>query len=114
MAKVGFTADRTESLRQHLLTAATKHRRTESADDVGQIDVTPAHPRQETCLQVTDYCLWALQRCYERCETRFIEALWPKVSLIRDLDDRRESQYGTYLTRKNPPPTEGAIKNRRI
>lgn len=107
-------ADRTESLRQHLLAAAAKSRSSANADDVRQIDVIPADPRQETCLQVADYCLWALQRCYERCETRFIEALWPKVSLIRDLDDRRESQYGTYLTRKNSPPNEQAIKNRRI
>jgi hypothetical protein len=58
--------------------------------------------------------LWALQRCYERRETRFIEALWPKVSLIRDLDDDRVNPYGAYLTRKSLPPTESAIKNRRI
>jgi hypothetical protein len=59
---------------------------------------------------VTDYCLWALQRCYERCETRFIEALWPRVSLIRDIDDDRVNSYGAYLTRKSLPPTESAIK----
>jgi len=54
------------------------------------------------------------QGCYERCETRFIGALWQKVSLIRDLDDTRINDYGTFLTRKSPPPTESAIKNRRI
>jgi hypothetical protein len=107
-------SDRTESLRDHLRASEEPSRRAGSPGASPQIDVTAADPRKEPCLQVTDYCLWALQRCYERCETRFIAALWPKVSLIRDLDDIRHQNYGTFLTRKTPPPTESAIKNRRI
>lgn len=107
-------ADRTDALRQHLLDVAAKSGDGGDTDHDRRIDVRPADPRTDPCLQVTDYCLWALQRCYERCETRFIEALWPKVSLIRDLDDNRVNSYGAYLTRKSPPPTESAIKNRRI
>ena len=107
-------ADRTDALRQQLLDVAAKSDDGGDTDHDRHIDVRPADPRTDPCLQVTDYCLWALQRCYEKCETRFIEALWPKVSLIRDLDDDRVNSYGAYLTRKSLPPTESAIKNRRI
>ena len=53
-------------------------------------------------LQVVDYFLWALQRLYERREDRYIVLLWPSVSVVYDLDDRREAPYGAYYTRKKP------------
>jgi hypothetical protein len=78
------------------------------------VEVNPAHPWQAGGLQVADYCLWALQRCYERGESRFLETIWPKVSIIHDADDTRDKPYGRFLTRNDPVPTGGAIKNRRI
>jgi hypothetical protein len=107
-------AARTKSLRQHLEQTRLRFlsRHGKSADPV--VDIAPAHPWQSPCLQVADYCLWALQRCYEREESRFLESIWAKVSLIHDVDDTHDKPYGRYLTRNDPTPTGGAIKNRRI
>ncbi|MEO8270988.1 MAG: hypothetical protein ABI557_14795, partial [Aureliella sp.] len=66
------------------------------------------------CLQIADYCVWALQRCYERHEARFLHAIWSKVSLVHDVDDTSKAAYGAYLTRDKAPPNPGEIKNRRI
>jgi hypothetical protein len=78
------------------------------------LEIIPAHPWEQPGIQVTDYCLWALQRCYEKHEARFLNALWSKVSLIHDVDDRASAAYGAYLTRKSPPPDPEKIKNRWI
>ena len=60
----------------------------------------------------TDYCLWALQRCYEKHALRFLNALWSKVSLIHDVEDGAGAKHGTYLTRKSLPPDSQKIKSR--
>lgn len=73
-----------------------------------------SYPREQPCLQIADYCLWALQRCYERQEARFLNAIWEKVSLIRDMDDPNSKEYGTFLTRKGAPPDPEKIKCRWI
>ena len=78
------------------------------------LEIQPAYPREQSCLQIADYCLWALQRCYERYEARFLHALWSKVSIIHDVDDPSGKRYGTYLTRENPPPNPEKIKSRWI
>lgn len=78
------------------------------------LSITPSYPWEAPGLQVADYCLWALQRCYERQEARFLNAIWPKVSLIHDHDDPDGASYGTYWNRKNAPPDPEQIKNRRI
>jgi hypothetical protein len=46
--------------------------------------------------------LWALQRLYERGEDRYWEYIFEKVSLVHDVDDTRENQYGAFYTKKNP------------
>lgn len=89
-------------LRQHGLMHETK------------LEIHPTHPWEQPCLQIADYCLWALQRCYERHEGRFLHALWPKVSLIHDVDDPGRKPYGSYLTKADRPPDPETIKSRRI
>ena len=54
-------------------------------------------------LQAVDYFLWALQRLYERGEDRFIQLLWSRCRLVRDIDDTRKAKYGAYYDKKNPP-----------
>ena len=65
-------------------------------------------------MQVTDYCLWALQRLFERREGRFLQLLWPKVSLIHDVDDKSLAPYGRYFNRKHPPLTGADMEKRRV
>ncbi len=62
----------------------------------------PAYPPEQPALQAVDYFLWALQRTYEKREDRFIELLWPQCSLIVDVDDTREAEYGVYYSKKRP------------
>jgi hypothetical protein len=78
------------------------------------LQIIPAYPWEAPGLQVADYCLWALQRCYERHEGRFLNALWGKVSLIHDGDDPDGKKYGAFLDRRGSPPDPEQIKNRWI
>lgn len=48
---------------------------------------------------------------YERREDRYLQFVWPAVSLVRDLDDKRHNQYGVYYTKRNPL-TLAAIKEK--
>jgi hypothetical protein len=105
-------SDRTRALRDHLEQARLKFLNEQDLQHEPTLDILPAYPWEQPCLQIADYCLWALQRCYERHEPRFLHALWQKVSLIHDVDDPHGKSYGTYLTRKGPPPDPGKIKIR--
>jgi len=64
-------------------------------------------------LQVADYCLWALQRFYEKKEARFLELIWEKVGCIHDIDNRAKSPLGEYYTKKKPLNFSG-FNERRI
>jgi len=57
-------------------------------------------------LQVIDYCLWALQRLFERQEERYFDVLRSKFRLIIDLDDTRNHPYGEYYSDSNPLTAE--------
>jgi hypothetical protein len=107
-------SDRTASLRTQLELARKKLVDERGIQRETTITILPAHPWDAVGLQVADYCLWALQRCYENHEARFLHAIWPKVSLIHDVDDKTSAEYGRYWTRKNLPPDPEAIKNRWI
>ena len=105
--------DRTAALRDELLRTQRRFfAEHPEASARTSMEVTPAYPYQQPCLQLADYALWAIQRCYERGEARFLQALWPKVSLIHDVDDTDGAPYGKYLTRKGPCPDPQAIKDR--
>ncbi len=78
------------------------------------LEIVPAYPWEQPVLQIADYCLWALQRCYEKHEARFLNAIWPKVSVIHDVDDPTCPGYGVYLSRKGSPPEPEKIKSRWI
>lgn len=107
-------SDRSQSLRVELEKARLKFLKAHHREHSAEVAILPARPEDEPCLQVSDYCLWAIQRCYEKHEHRFLHAIWPKVSLIRDVDDPRDTRYGSYWTRRDSPPDVEKIKNRWI
>lgn len=109
-------SDRTQALKDQLTKARERFTQEHARDlEEAHMEICPSYPWQSTCLQIADYALWALQRCYEKGEDRFLRALWPKVSLIHDVDDPSGNKgYGSYLTRKSQFPDIQAIKNRRI
>lgn len=105
-------SDRTQALLDHLEQARQKFLAEQNLQHESKLEILPAYPWEQPCLQIADYCLWALQRCYERHEARFLHALWPKVSIIHDVDDPHGKRYGTYMTREGPPPDPEKIKIR--
>lgn len=95
-------ADRSAALREALQTARsrfeTKWRRNVSA----RIAARQAASAHEPALQAADYFLWALQRHYERGESRFVRLIWPKVGVVQAVDETQKAPYGAYYTRKKP------------
>ena len=53
-------------------------------------------------LQAADYYLWALHRCYEKGEDRFLRNVWKHCKLIVDIHDKRKNDYGEYYTGQKP------------
>lgn len=96
------SSDRTEAFNKGLLEAKEKFRRKWGIESVAPIEVVASDPARITCLQAADYFLWAVQRCFERGEHRYIDLIWPKVGLIVDRDDLRKSKSGEYYPRKRP------------
>lgn len=108
-------SDRTAALSEQLQQTRERFLAERNTTSATTLDITPAYPWEQPCLQVADYCLWALQRCYEKHEARFLHAIWPKVSNLHDADDPQgHRSYGSYLRRKDPPPDPLKIKNRWI
>ncbi len=108
-------SDRTAALTSQLQETRARFLTARNATSDTTLEIIPAYPWEQACLQLADYCLWALQRCYEKHESRFLQAIWPKVSLIQDVDDPDGNpNYGSYLRRKDPPPSSTKIKNRWI
>jgi hypothetical protein len=107
-------SDRTEALRTQLERTRRRFLDEHRREHDSTLDIRPAYPWEEPCLQIADYCLWALQRCYQRHEARFLHALWPRIGMVHDADDPAGRQYGSYLTQRTGPPDVGRIKNRWI
>ncbi len=95
-------SDRTEALAAALRVAQFRTATDRGVPSTGHICVIPCFSFQQHGLQAVDYCLWALQRLYERGEDRFLQLIWPKVRLIIDVDDRRKAAYGVYYDSRKP------------
>ena len=57
-------------------------------------EVVCAFPKDHAGLQAVDYYLWALQRFYERGETRYLDYVWPQTLEIIDLDAPPQKKRG--------------------
>lgn len=104
------SSDRTEALRKALEAARTSFHRKWGIAGTAPIEIIAANCNDVVCLQVADYCLWALQRFYERGEDRFMNLLATKVGLIHDVDDTRASPAGAYYTQRNPLTLDSRAK----
>jgi hypothetical protein len=90
--------------RTHAFRAALENARQSFEHSYGikakaKVEIAEAMPPGNPGLQAVDYLLWAIQRFYEggweKDEgDRFVQLVWPKVSAIHDLDDRRENAHG--------------------
>jgi hypothetical protein len=102
---------RTTAFREALEKARDRFAHERGVTVASQLDVKAAYPTDEVALQAVDYFLWALQRVFEKREDRFLELLWPQCSLIVDVDDTREKEYGAYYTKQKPLRTAAFKKD---
>lgn len=63
--------------------------------------ITPQTPSGESCLQVADYCNWAIQRAFIKGEMRYYNFLRKKFGLIVDLYDYKDG-WKNFYSKKNP------------
>lgn len=94
--------DRTIAFTQALEKARDNFARKYDIQGEPPISTVLSTPPRSAGLQAVDYFLWALQRCYERGEDRYMEYVWPKVHLVHDIDDRSEKRWGVYYNQSNP------------
>lgn len=65
------------------------------------------YPTTEPLLNLADYLCWAVQRVFEKGETRYYELIKEKISLVIDLYDKdRYKNWRNYYDNKKNPLTE--------
>jgi len=67
-----------------------------------EVTIIASTPPERAGLQAVDYFLWALQRHYERDESRYLELMWPQVVEIEDLDRIERGRKGVVYNKKRP------------
>jgi hypothetical protein len=99
-------SNRTAALQTSLEHAENDFRQRFGFERAHRVTITAEQSKDDACLQACDYFLWALQRHYERDESRYIELMWPKVGEIHGLDIEDGSRRGAFYTQKKPliPP----------
>jgi hypothetical protein len=100
------SSDRTAAFEKGLQQARARFREKWSIERAAPIEVVASDPAKVSCLQATDYFLWAVQRCFERGERRYLDLIWPKVGLIVDRDNTARKGFGEYYTRERPIPQD--------
>lgn len=96
------TSDRTQALKAALEAASKRFEKKWGIQSEAAIHIQFVPAATNPCLQAADYILWALQRCFERREDRYLDYIWSHCHLIWDVDDRRKRKYGVYYTQKTP------------
>ena len=76
-----------------------------------EVTIVASTPPQRAGLQAVDYFLWALQRHYERDESRYVELLWDKVVEIEDLDRIEGGRKGAVYNKKRPLIVDQEARN---
>lgn len=71
-----------------------------------EVAIIASTPPQKAGLQAVDYFLWALQRHYERNESRYLELVWNQVIEIEDLDRIEGGRKGVVYNKKRPLVTD--------
>ncbi len=94
-------SDRNKTLFIELSKAITNFEKTSGTVVNSSHKVASNYPSNESFLQIIDYCLWALQRLYERHEDRYFNYLKEKFLRAIDIDDKRSKEYGVYYDQRN-------------
>ena len=98
---------RDRALKAALTKANEDFRQCFGSANTAQTSITSCLSHENAGLQAADYCLWALQRFYERGEERYIELIWPQVAEIYDLDFLEDGKRGVFYRKDKPLSLEG-------
>ncbi|MFH0884046.1 MAG: DUF3800 domain-containing protein [bacterium] len=109
----GMNTGRTRALKSQLEFTRDRFLEKIGHASTAKVEVVAAQSEEHAGLQAVDYCLWALQRMYEREEDRYVNYIADKISVIIDVDDIHTAQYGAYYTKRNPPTLQD-IRNRKV
>lgn len=95
-------SDRSAALRMALEKAKVRFESQWARPVTSSIVARQSNPGAEPALQAVDYLLWAIQRYFERNESRYADLIWPKVGVIHAVDETTAAAYGNYYTKKKP------------
>jgi len=91
------------NLENALLQAHERHQKRNGTQYTADIKFNVQRYSSEPILAVTDYVLWAVQRVFEKGETRFYDVLVQKIPTIIDLYDVSNFQgWKNYYSPRNP------------
>lgn len=93
---------RTQAFRTAIERAEARFERDFGSKRSAEVSILASTPPESAGLQAVDYCLWALQRHYERGEDRYIELIWDKVVEIEDMDRIEGGRKGVVYNRNRP------------
>jgi hypothetical protein len=97
-------ADRTAALRHALEAVQQRAIALNNPESTGFMSIfMSTTPAKNENLQAVDYCLWALQRFYSRKETKYLELIWPLVSMIYEIDPKMGEKRGATFAKKKRP-----------
>jgi hypothetical protein len=85
-------------------------KRRDLAEISSEVVFNVQNPRTEPLLCVPDYLAWAVQRVFERGETRHYEFVRERISLVVDLYDAEKYEGSrNYYTPKRPLTPENKL-----
>ena len=93
---------RTQAFRLAIEKAEARFEREYGVRRSVEVAIVASTPPERAGLQAVDYYLWALQRHYERDESRYVELIWDKVVEIEDMDLIEGSRKGVVYNKKRP------------
>lgn len=97
------SSTRLKNLENALTRAQERHAKKQGQSYSAEIKFNVQPYRQDPLLSIADYGLWAIQRVFEKGETRFYDAISSKLPVILDLYDfDNYSGYKNYYGPKNP------------
>lgn len=91
------------NLQKALDISITRFLKTSSPEDIKAEVVFNVQPyTKEPILSIVDYFCWAIQRVFERGETRFYNFIRPKIKLVVDIwDTEKYNKNLNYYRRDN-------------
>jgi len=93
---------RTQAFRSSIEKAEARFESQYGVRRSAEMAIVASTPAASAGLQAVDYCLWVLQRHYERDESRYVELIWDKVVEIEDLDRIEDGRKGVVHNKKRP------------